>query len=182
MSDEKIETKVFDPIWQTAVWLREEIPKSPLSNGEKAALRRLDPVNPDQRHLGPVFALLARLETKSQASENSEMVGAGLPDLITINALALANGNHVGTSPFGGALATIDLGEMRLNLLLTADLATLAELGPRIARRFAAKGQPANWKQFHRLARTADHPNDSETYRQARLQITRDFQRATTQS
>ncbi len=182
MSEEITGAREFDPIWQAAVWLREEIPKGPLSNGDKAALRRLDPANPDQRHLAPLFALLARLEIRSNETENGFKLTDNLADLITINALALANGNHVGNYPFGAALAKIDLGELRLNMLLTADLETLAELGPRIARRFAANSQGANWKQFHRLARSADQPTDGETYRKARLQVARDFQRATLQS
>jgi hypothetical protein len=181
VSEDKTETKEFDPIWQTAVWLREEIPISPLSNGDKAALRRLDPVNLDQRHLGPLFALLARLENQGQATDKGVKLSHKLADLITINALALANGRHDGMSPFGGALAAIDLGEMRLNMLVSADLDTLAELGPRIARRFAANGEVANWKQFHRLARTANQPTDTEAYRTARLQIARDYQRAARQ-
>jgi hypothetical protein len=175
---EKPDTKAIDPIWQLAAWLKDDSDRCPLTNGEKAALRRMDPSNVDRRYLVSLYSVLARLEPQS----DGYAFGDSLADLITINAIALGNGNHVGATSIGEALAAIEYGALRLNSLLSADLATLAELLPRIAKRLSAQGQSVNWKEFHRLARTAPLPSDDDRHCAVRVSIARNFQRTTQSS
>lgn len=164
---EATEPSKRDPISHLAYLLRDEHEASALSNGDKAALRRLDPLKPDQRHWLPLMRALSL---------------TGLADTfavrITVNALALSEGRHDGEIGFGAALAQTEVSDLKLGMLLSADLPTLAELGPRLARRLASEGAAANWRQFRKLVETAALSTDDPDHRDIRIRIARDFQRA----
>ncbi len=63
--------------------------------------------------------------------------------------LAMSRGNpHNPNVPFGQALKTVDVSELRLESLLSADERVLATLALRAARRLAAKAQTCNWRDI----------------------------------
>jgi hypothetical protein len=175
MSEEAAEKRPPDPIWLLAEWLRPNDKVERLGNGEKAALRRLDPAAPDQRHLFAFYRVIAMLEERGVAEPF-----APKPDIqmLIVNALALAEGRHEARTPFGAALQAADFTENRLAQLMTADRETLIDLGPRVARRLSAAAQGADWRQFAQLARTADLPTEEPAHRDIRIRITQAFQTA----
>lgn len=144
-----------------------------LCPGEAAALRRLDPLAPDQRHLPALFRLLAEIEAPLSDDDVARLA-------LIAHALALARGLHDPNLAPGRGLAGIALSEARLAALLAADFASLADLLPRLARRLAAQSCAIDWRPLASLAWTAGRYEDqAETIRR---RLAADFVRATDQT
>ena len=116
-----------------------------IGTGEAAALRRLDPLDPDRRHILPLMRLLA-------ATEIDDTPGTWRRLALIANAVALARGLHDPQMEAGRGLHSMNFSEQRLMALLAADFATLADLLPRIARRAAAAGVAMDWRPLALLA------------------------------
>lgn len=141
-----------------------------LGPGEAAALRRLDPLAPDQRHLPALFHLLAEIEAPLGEDDVARLA-------LIAHALALARGLHDPNVPPGRGMAELGLSEARLAALLAADFAGLADLLPRLARRLAAQSRAVDWRPLARLAWTAGRYEDEAEAIRRRLAA--DFVRAT---
>lgn len=120
-----------------------------IGTGEAAALRRLDPLDPDRRHILPLMRLLAATEIENTPGTWPRLA-------LIANAVALARGLHDPKMEAGRGLHALNLSEQRLMALLAADFAALADLLPRIARRAAAAGVAMDWRPLALLAWFAD--------------------------
>lgn len=134
------------------------------SMGQLAALRRMDPAAPGKAAT-VLYALLDELDLNL---ERADLVRRWA---LVLHALALARGNHHPDIPLGKALHAIAFSEARLAQLLTADLDSLTDLLPRIARRLASQSQPADWRPLLNLVLLSDTPELDA----ARLLIARSF-------
>lgn len=152
-------------------------PRSGFTNGDRAALRRLSPVSPDARHLTALARALATVNPRPADAE------AVLCWSIIINALAVGRARSHTGRPLGRVLHAAGVTEARLEALLAADPATLADLAPRIARRLDQSGEAGsvNWVQFARLVLTAAG-EDADARKSIRLQIARDWLAGATSS
>ena len=94
--------------------------------------------------------------------------------------VALARGLHDGQRDAGRALHALGFSEQRLMALLSADLATLTDLLPRIARRAAAAGEALDWRPLALLAWYAgnDDPRLEEKADEQRRRIASGWIRA----
>jgi len=137
-----------------------------LSMGDHAALRRMDPLAPG-RAARVVYGLLAELDVPLDHTESVQRW------TVLIHALALAHGGHEKTTSIGTALVSINFGEARLEQLLSADFAVLADIVPRLARRLHAQSQRMDFSQIVYLLLTIDR--DSHTAEKARQDIAKSF-------
>ena len=138
----------------------------PISTGEHAALRRMDPSS-----IGPAAFAFERLWVQAGAPESDPERWA-----LIVHALALARGRHDPRRPTGAALQEVGLTEQRLNLLLAADLEVLFDLLPRLARRLDARAAALDWLPLADIVLNAGR-NEVEADR-ARLRIARAYARA----
>lgn len=134
------------------------------SMGQWAALRRMDPTAPGKA--GTVlYTLLDQVEVDLDQPRSVRHWA------LILHALALARGLHHADIPLGKALHGIAFSDARLAQLLSADLDSLTDLLPRIARRLASQSQPADWRPLARLVLHLDTPLADQT----RQQIARSF-------
>lgn len=120
-----------------------------IGTGEAAALRRLDPLDPDRRHILPLMRLLAAVDVEDTPGTWRRLA-------LIANVVAVARGLHDPKVEAGRGLHALNLSEQRLMALLAADFATLADLLPRIARRAKADGVAMDWRPLALLAWFAD--------------------------
>lgn len=135
-----------------------------VTTGDAAALRRLDPAQPDRRHVLPLMRLLAGTQIDDRPDSWQRLA-------LIANCVALARGLHDENRPSGAALYALGVSEQRLMALLAADFATLTDLLPRLARRAAAAAERMDWRPLARLAWTVERPTkeaEEEADRQRR--------------
>jgi len=149
--------KTPDVLQRISDWLKN--PKT--STGELAALRRMDPEQPEIAYPA-IYQFLG---------ENAHTAG---PEhlarwALVIHCLALVRGQHQsGGRKLGAALVDINYGELRTQMLLRADFALQRDLYPRLARRLHANGGVTDWWP---LANLVLH-QESQKFRE---QIVRDY-------
>jgi CRISPR type I-E-associated protein CasB/Cse2 len=126
-----------DPLASLAAMLR----SGATSTGERARLRRADPAQGSRNALFEAERLF-----------HAAGIDAALPDrhrrwFLVLHCLALAEGRHDprGAAEPGAALARMRVSEARVQQLVEADLATLFDLLPRLARRIASEAAAVNW-------------------------------------
>lgn len=136
--------------------------------GEHAALRRMDP-RPGR--IGGAALPFERLRAGAGVGEGDAERWA-----LVVHALALARGRHDPRRPTGAALREAGLTDERLDLLLAADLDTLFDLLPRLARRLAASGAALDWLPLVEVVMNAGR--DEAAADRARLRIARGYARA----
>jgi len=137
-----------------------------LSMGDHAALRRMEPLAAG-RAARVVYGLLAELDVPL---DHAELVQRWT---VLIHALALAHGAHEKSISIGTALFAINFGEARLEQLLSADFAVLADIVPRLARRLHSKSQRMDFSQLTNLLLNIDR--DSDKAEKARQDIAKSF-------
>ena len=109
-------------------------PGERISMGEHAQLRRMNPQEP-----GAAAAIVCRMLFQRNVPLADEADhGQLLRWCVIVHALALARGAHIKGMPIGKALWEMGYSELRINQLLVADDAALAQLVPRLARRLRA--------------------------------------------
>ena len=118
-----------------------------LPNGDRAALRRIDPDTPVTPTLWKVLFDLDQDESPDWISQTKwEQRWATL-----LMGMAHCAGMHDYNVPLGQALAEAGWAETRFVRLLEADDETLPVLLRRMAQYLASKQQPANWDDVRRL-------------------------------
>lgn len=117
--------------------------KGSLSNGDRAALRRIDTNAPVTPALWKVLYDLGIPEPDPQyyTSEARHERNWGL----LLMGMAHCAGLHDYDVPLGKALALAGWSELRFTRLMEADDETLPTLMRRMAQYLASKDQPANW-------------------------------------
>lgn len=133
-----------------------------VTTGDAAALRRLDPAQPDRRHVLPLMRLLAGAQIDDRPDSWQRLA-------LIANSVALARGLHDENRPTGAALHALGVSEQRLMALLAADFATLTDLLPRLARRAVAASERMDWRPLARLAWTADRDEDEADRQRRRI-------------
>lgn len=123
--------------------------------GEHAALRRMNPQEP-----GAAAAIVCRLLLERDVTLDDDNGDQLLRWCVIVHALALARGAHSKAVKIGDALVKIrfistDGREHRINQLLGADAAMLAQLIPRLARRLHANGAEMDFLPLMELMLTA---------------------------
>lgn len=140
-----------------------------LSEGDAAALRRMDPAHPNAPGFWKLLATVLAgqipggdVERQRDLEERWAAIVVGLAQLGDLNARG---------ARFGRALAAAGLAEGRFVRLLNADRAQVLDEVVLVARFLAAKGVPADWTQAARLVLSLGGP-DEET---ARRDVARDY-------
>lgn len=146
-----------------------QITNGRLTTGEFAALRRIDPSEPEPRHLAPMIRVLADIDVEPGPAAWRRLA-------IVANMVALSRGAHQSARPFGEGLHKIGFSEGRLVALLASDFDGLADLAPRIARRLGVVGYPCDLRQFADLIWYAGR--DEEKADEARRRIAISYYRA----
>lgn len=141
-------------------------PGARISMADHAAIRRMDPTAPASAARA-VYTLLADVGMALDETNDIERW------ILLIHALALARGAHDPGVFIGDALVKINFREARLQQLLSADKALLADLIPRLARRLSAQQQRMDFAPLMRLLMAVDR--DTEEVEAARLAIARSF-------
>lgn len=139
-----------------------------LPNGDRAALRRIDPDTPVTPTLWKVLFDLKQDESKGMPQTKWEQRWATL-----LMGMAHCAGLHDYDVPLGQALAEAGWAEPRFVRLLEADDETLPVLLRRMAQYLASKQQPANWDDVRRLL----FYQSGDTAEDIRLSIARPYYR-----
>lgn len=140
-----------------------------LGNGDRAALRRIDPDTPVTPTLWKVLFDLDQAEAPDGVDQTTwEQRWATL-----LMGMAHCAGLHDYDVPLGQALAEAGWAETRFVRLLEADDETLPVLLRRMAQYLASKQQPANWDDVRRLL----FYQSGETAEDIRLRIARPYYR-----
>lgn len=139
-----------------------------LSNGDRAALRRIDLDTPVTPTLWKVLFDLKQDESKGMPQTKWEQRWATL-----LMGMAHCAGLHDYDVPLGQALAEAGWAEPRFVRLLEADDETLPVLLRRMAQYLASKQQPANWDDVRKLL----FYQSGETAENIRLSIARPYYR-----
>ena len=95
---------------------------------------------------------------------------------LIVHSLALARGRHDPRMSSGRGLVSAGLTELRLDMLLAADLDVLFDLLPRLARRLSAGAVALDWLPLAEIVLNAGRDEDRAD--RARLQIARTYARA----
>ena len=151
-----------DPLASLAAQLRS--PRT--STGTRARLRRADPQH------GSRDALFEAETLFQAAGIHAATADAHRRWFAVLHCLALAEGRHDprGASAAGAVLARIGFKEGRLRQLVEADVSTLFDLMPRIARQLAAKSAALDWWP---LAELLLHAGSGEPAREERADAAR---------
>jgi len=139
-----------------------------LPNGDRAALRRIDPDTPVTPTLWKVLFDLKQDESKGMPQTKWEQRWATL-----LMGMAHCAGLHDYDVPLGRALAEAGWAETRFVRLMEADDETLPVLLRRMAQYLASKQQPANWDDVRKLL----FYQSGETAEGIRLSIARPYYR-----
>lgn len=140
-----------------------------LSNGDRAALRRIDPDTPVTPTLWKVLFDLEQDEAPDWIGQKKwEQRWATL-----LMGMAHCAGLHDYDVSLGRALAEAGWSETRFVRLLEADGNTLPVLLRRMAQYLASKQQPANWDDVRRLL----FVQSGEVAEDVRLRIARSYYR-----
>jgi hypothetical protein len=133
-----------DPIASLSAMLR----TGATSTGERARLRRADPAAGSRDAL---FEAERLFRSAGIAADDPERHRRWF---LVLHCLALAEGRHDarGAAEAGAVLARLRFSEARVQQLVEADLSTLFDLLPRIARRIAADAAALNWWPLAELA------------------------------
>lgn len=133
-----------------------------LPNGDRAALRRIDPDTPVTPTLWKVLFDLDQAESPNWIGQTKwEQRWATL-----LMGMAHCAGLHDYDVPIGQALAEAGWSETRFVRLLEANEDTLPVLLRRMAQYLASKQQPANWDDVRRLLFSRENPfEDAEDIR-----------------
>lgn len=138
-----------------------------LGNGDRAALRRIDPDTPVTPTLWKVLFDLNQDESPDWIGEVKwEQRWATL-----LMGMAHCAGLHDYDVPLGSALATAGWAETRFVRLLEADEETLPVLIRRMAQYLSSKQQPANWDDVRKLL----FYQSGDTAEDVRLSIARSY-------
>lgn len=141
-------------------------PGERISMADHAAIRRMDSAAPASAARA-VYSLLADVGMPLDEADDIDRW------ILLVHALALARGAHDPSVFIGDALIKIHFGEARLQQLLSADRALLADLVPRLARRLSSQQQRMDFAPLMRLLMAVDR--DTEEAEAARLAIARSF-------
>jgi len=138
-----------------------------LTQGDLAALRRMDPRRPAAAFFKiEGLALDAHLPGEAARRMESEKRWA-----VIVLGLAHLGDLHVAEHRLGHALAAAGFSELRFARLLQADADQLADELPLLARFLAAKGIPADWSAAARLILSAGRSDEED----ARRHLARDY-------
>lgn len=157
----------FQAVGKAAFKLDPENEKG-LSNGDRAALRRIDLDQPVTPTLWKVLFDLKQDESKGMPQTKWEQRWATL-----LMGMAHCAGLHDYDVPLGQALAEAGWAETRFVRLLEADDETLPVLLRRMSQYLASKQQPANWDDVRRLL----FYQSGDTAEDIRLSIARPYYR-----
>jgi hypothetical protein len=134
--------------------------KHSASNGDLAALRRLDPMRPDNAAFWRL--LVAIVPERDRRSSEAEQRWA-----MAINGMALmARDHHENGARLGRVLAETEFSEQRLERLLRARGIVLADLLRRMCRFLAGKARAVDWRELGEFILTRD-PEAAERKRRA---------------
>jgi CRISPR system Cascade subunit CasB len=139
-----------------------------LSNGDRAALRRIDLDTPVTPTLWKVLFDLGQDEPRGMSETKWEQRWATL-----LMGMAHCAGLHDYDVPLGQALAEAGWAETRFVRLMEADDETLPVLLRRMAQYLASKQQPANWDDVRKLL----FYQSGDTAEDIRLSIARPYYR-----
>lgn len=138
-----------------------------LTQGDLAALRRMDPRRPPAAFFKiEGLALDPHLSGEAARRTESETRWA-----VVVLGLARLGDLHVPEHRLGHALVEAHLSELRFARLLQADSEQLVDELPLLARFLAAKGVPADWSAAARLMLSAGHSDEEG----ARRHLARDY-------
>jgi CRISPR system Cascade subunit CasB len=142
-----------------------------LPNGDRAALRRIDPDTPVTPTLWKVLFELKQDESPGWIPQTTwEQRWATL-----LMGMAHCAGLHDYDVPLGQALAEAGWAETRFVRLMEANDETLPVLLRRMAQYLASKQQPANWDHVRQLLFSRENP--FEDPEEVRLKIARSYYR-----
>jgi hypothetical protein len=136
-------TLAKDPVASLAGLLKPTV----ASSGVRARLRRADPRHGSRDAMFEAESLFARAGLPALDAEDHRRWFA------VLHCLAIVEGRHDprGTGAPGRVLAELRFKEARLRALVEADIDTLFDLMPRIARLLAAKARALDWGPFAAL-------------------------------
>lgn len=146
--------------------------------GTYARLRRFDPTKDPQAALFEVELLLHAAQVHPRGAEQHQRWA------LLLHCLAIVQGAHdprSGPSEAGAVLAQLRFSEARLQQLVEANFPVLADLMPRLARRFAAVGTAVNWLPLADLILYTDTPQEAMA-QTARRRLVRSFLQAQRQT
>ena len=164
-----------------AVGYASRIIRADFSRGDLAALRRMDPDNPDPSVFWKLLADNGLLEYGRDVENKWALILHGIAIMTRSNA---GDGNaltaHDGSMAVGRALSNIGYSEMRFNRLLSARDEMLRTLLARMFRMLAAEDMRFNWRE---MAQFILNDGYNETAAElSRRRIARDYYRAERQS
>ena len=132
-----------------------------LSQGDIAALRRMDPRRPPSAFFKVEGLVLdGHLPGDAARREDQETRWATV-----ILGLAQLGDLHRESRRLGAALAASGFSEIRFARLLQADAEQLVDELPSLARFLAAKGEPGNWASAARLILSTGRADEESTRR-----------------
>ena len=138
-----------------------------LSQGDLAALRRMDP----RRPLAPFFKIVGLALDPHMPGDAARRADVETRWATIVLGLAHMKDLYQPEVRLGRALVEAGLSEFRFARLLQADADQLADELPLLARFLAAKGVPGDWAAAARLILSAGRADEEDT----RRQLARDY-------